>query len=157
MRCCSPERTGILGWYVFLSLLFYKQFPTSKPLCLLSLCLLIACAIADLVSITGDRSPGFGGCFMNGIRHLKGDDRSVSCSALAKQLHEVLLALLRQLYFAVSWCRWVVEAEPYLVIPVILIYFTLYWIYYPLPPALFPDFFSSLELIICLSCICSAF
>lgn len=41
------------------------------------------------------------------------------------------------------------EAEPYLVILVILMYFTLYWIHYPLPPALFPDFsFSSLELII---------
>ena len=41
------------------------------------------------------------------------------------------------------------EAEPYLVILVILMYFTLYWIYYPLPLAPFPDFlFSSLELII---------
>jgi len=39
-----------------------------------------------------------------------------------------------------------VEADPYLVI---LMYFTLYWFYYPFPPAPFPDYyFSSLEFIV---------
>lgn len=125
------------------------HFPTGKPLCLLSLCLLIACAITALVSVRGDKSPGFGGCFVNWIRQLKGGKQISKLLCFGKATARSFTGLLRRLYFTVSWCRWAVEAEPYLVILVILMYFILYWIYYPLPPAPFPDFlFSSLELII---------
>lgn len=89
---------------------------------------------------------GLGAVSWTGSGSWRGEDWSVSCSALPKQLHEVLLVLLRWLYFSGAWCRWAVEAEPSLVV---FVYFTLYWIYYLPVPAPFPDFlFSSLELII---------
>ena len=146
MGYCSPKRIGILSWWVFLTLYSHKNFPTGKPLCLLSLVSILLVLSQLFLVLREIKAQGLGAVSWTGSHSWRGENRSVSCSALAKQLHEALLVLLRQLCFTVSWCRWAVEADPYLVI---LMYFTLYWFYYPFPPAPFPDYyFSSLEFIV---------
>lgn len=81
VRCCSPERIGILGEFFSLCSLI-SIFPLVSPYIPVTsfLCHFIACAITVLAGVTGDKSPRFGGCFMSWIRQPKGEDWSVSCS-----------------------------------------------------------------------------